>query len=67
MLMLGHAGVQAPRRDARNRMFHVKPYAPRVAEHTCMFYDRGECSSHTCMGIAEPQEVGHEVSQRLQI
>ena len=54
MLMLGHAGVQAPRRDARNRMFHVKPYEPRVAEHTCM-------------GIAEPQEVGHEVSQRLQI
>lgn len=24
MLMLGHAGVQAPRRDARYRMFHVK-------------------------------------------
>lgn len=24
MLMLGHAGVRAPRRDARYRMFHVK-------------------------------------------
>ena len=24
MLMLGHAGVQAPRRDSRYRMFHVK-------------------------------------------
>ena len=24
MLMLGHAGVQAPRRDTRHRMFHVK-------------------------------------------
>ena len=25
MLMLGHAGVQAPRRDTRYRMFHVEP------------------------------------------
>jgi len=24
---------------------------------------QGECSAHTCMGIAEPQDVGHEVSQ----
>jgi len=24
MLMLGHAGEQAPRRDSRYRMFHVK-------------------------------------------
>ena len=24
MLMLGHAGVQAPRRDTRYRMFHVE-------------------------------------------
>ena len=23
-------------------MFHVKPYEPSVAEHTCMFYDRGD-------------------------
>jgi lactoylglutathione lyase len=23
-------------------VFHVKPYEPRVAEHTCMFYDRGD-------------------------
>lgn len=62
-------------------VFHVKPYEPSVAEHTCMFYDRGdygrpmakpeaqheqgECSAHTCMGIAEPQDVGHEVSQHL--
>lgn len=33
-------------------MFHVKPL-------------QGECSDHTCMGIAEPKEVGHEVSQHL--
>ncbi len=33
-------------------VFHVKPL-------------QGECSDHTCMGIAEPQEVGHEVSQHL--
>ena len=33
-------------------MFHVKPL-------------QGECSAHTCMGITEPQEVGHEVSQHL--
>lgn len=26
---------------------------------------QGECSDHTCMGIAEPQDVGHEVSQHL--
>lgn len=26
---------------------------------------QGECSDHTCMGIAEPKEVGHEVSQHL--
>ncbi len=26
---------------------------------------QGECSDHTCMGIAEPQDVGHEVSQQL--
>lgn len=26
---------------------------------------QGECSAHTCMGIAEPQDVGHEVSQHL--
>ena len=30
-------------------MFHVKPL-------------QGECSAHTCMGITEPQEVGHKVS-----
>lgn len=24
---------------------------------------QGECSDHTCMGIAEPQDVGHEVSK----
>ena len=23
-------------------VFHVKPYEPSVAEHTCMFYDRGD-------------------------
>jgi len=34
-------------------MFHVKPL-------------QGECSAHTCMGITEPQKVGHEVSQQLQ-
>ncbi len=33
-------------------MFHVK-------------HPQGECSDHTCMGIAEPQDVGHEVSQHL--
>ena len=33
-------------------VFHVKPL-------------QGECSAHTCMGIAEPQEVGHEVSQHI--
>lgn len=33
-------------------MFHVKR-------------PQGECSAHTCMGIAEPQDVGHEVSQHL--
>ena len=33
-------------------VFHVKPL-------------QGECSDHTCMGIAEPKEVGHEVSQHL--
>ena len=33
-------------------MFHVKPL-------------QGECSDHICMGIAEPKEVGHEVSQHL--
>ena len=27
---------------------------------------QGECSAHTCMGIAEPQDVGHEVSQPFQ-
>ena len=30
-------------------VFHVKPL-------------QGECSAHTCMGITEPQEVGHKVS-----
>ena len=30
--MLGHAGVQAPRRDTRNPMFHVKPYEASEAE-----------------------------------
>ena len=34
-------------------MFHVKR-------------PQGECSAHTCMGIAEPQDVGHEVSQPFQ-
>ena len=34
-------------------MFHVKPL-------------QGECSAHTCMGITEPQEVGHKVSYQLQ-
>ena len=34
-------------------VFHVKPL-------------QGECSAHTCMGITEPQEVGHEVSKQLQ-
>ena len=34
-------------------LFHVKP-------------PQGACSAHTCMGIAEPQEVGHEVSQLSQ-
>ncbi len=33
-------------------VFHVKPL-------------QGECSAHTCMGITEPQEVGHKVSQHL--
>ncbi len=33
-------------------MFHVKPL-------------QGECSDHTCMGTAEPKEVGQEVSQHL--
>jgi len=33
--------------------FHVKPL-------------QGECSAHTCMGITEPQEVGHEVSKQSQ-
>ena len=31
MLMLGHAGVQAPRRDSRYRMFHVKRPMASVA------------------------------------
>ena len=31
-------------------MFHVK-------------HPQGECSVHTCMDIAEPQGVGHEVSK----
>jgi len=26
---------------------------------------QGECSAHTCMGIAEPQDVGHEVSKQF--
>ena len=34
-------------------MFHVKPL-------------QGECSAHTCMGITEPQEVGHKASKQLQ-
>lgn len=34
-------------------VFHVKPL-------------QGECSAHTCMGITEPQEVGHKVSKQLQ-
>ena len=32
MLMLGHAGERAPRRDSRYRMFHVKPYEASEAE-----------------------------------
>ena len=34
------------------QLFHVKPL-------------QGECSDHTCMGIAEPKEVEHEVSQHF--
>ena len=51
MLMLGYAEIQVFRRDTHNRMFHVK-------------HPQGECSAHTCMGIAEPQDVGHEVSKQ---
>ena len=34
-------------------VFHVKPL-------------QGECSAHTCMGITEPQEVGHKVFKQSQ-
>jgi hypothetical protein len=44
-LILGHAGVRAPRRDTRYRLFHVKRA-------------QGESSAHTSVGIAEPQYVG---------
>jgi len=35
-------------------------------ETLCVFHvkrPQGERSDHTCVGIAEPQDVGHEVSQ----
>ena len=44
--------MQAFFRFLTSAVFHVKPL-------------QGECSDHTCMGIAEPKEVGHEVSQHL--
>jgi lactoylglutathione lyase len=45
--------MQAFFRFLTSAVFHVKPL-------------QGECSDHTCMGIAEPKEVGHEVSKQLQ-
>jgi len=51
MLMLGHAGVQAPRRDTRHCMFHVKHSQTEDAAKN-LFFD-----------ISEVQQVGHEVSQ----
>ena len=42
--------MQAYFRFLTSAVFHVKPL-------------QGECSAHTCMGITEPQEVGHKVSQ----
>ena len=34
MLTFGHAGVQAPRRDAHNRMFHVEQFVlPHLMRH----------------------------------
>ena len=41
-------------------MFHVKPYEPSVAEHTCMFYDRGDYGRP----MAKP-EAQHEQGQHL--
>ena len=45
--------MQAFFRFLTSAVFHVKPL-------------QGECSAHTCMGITEPQEVGHKVSKQLQ-
>ena len=41
-------------------VFHVKPYEPSVAEHTCMFYDRGDYGRP----MAKP-EAQHEQGQHL--
>ena len=38
MLMLGHAGVRAPRRDARYRMFHVKHNRGQKAKKCLHFF-----------------------------
>ncbi|WP_407450110.1 VOC family protein [Fibrobacter sp.] len=43
MLTLGHAGVQAPRRDTRDRMFHV--------EQECLGY------THVSFSVASKEEV----------
>jgi len=47
------ARLEIMHRPDIDSLFHVKPL-------------QGECSAHTCMGITEPQEVGHEVSKQLQ-
>ena len=52
VLMLGHAGVQAPRRDTRHRTFHVK-HAQGDQAKMCLH-----------IFIWEPQGVGLWQSQR---
>ncbi len=53
---------------ARLEIMHRPDITVGTLNRDCMFHvkrPQGECSDHTCMGIAEPQDVGHEVSQQL--
>jgi len=54
------ARLEVMHRPDIDAMFHVKPYEPSVAEHTCMFYDRGDYGRP----MAKP-EAQHEQGQHL--
>ena len=48
---------------ARLEVMHHSNVGPVTSLTFHVKRPQGECSDHTCMGIAEPQDVGHEVSK----